>query len=123
LLTALAGAYNDTIRREFSAPSSTVMLFDAGALSSAWYTNPASAGFVNVQAPICNVPASLGSSSSFCFITGATPSASNPFLRLLPAGVTPDNSLFADGVHPSRKAHGLFANALYDALKAKSWVK
>lgn len=123
LITGLAGAYNDTIRREFSAPSSTVMLFDAGALSSAWYTNPASVGFVNVQAPICNVPASLGSSSSFCFITGATPSASNPFLRPLPAGVTPDNSMFADGVHPSRKAHGLFANALYDALKAKSWVK
>jgi len=123
LFTALAGAYNDTIKREFSVPESTVMLFDAGALASSWYTNPAAVGLVNVQAPVCDVPDALGASSSFCFVVGATPGPSNPFLRALPAGVTPDNSMFADGVHPSLKSHSLFAGALYDALKARAWVR
>lgn len=123
LISALAGAYNDTIKREFSVPDGGVMLFDAGALASQWYANPASVGLVNVQAPVCDVPASLGSSSSFCFIVGPVKSPSNPFLRVLPPGVTPDNSMFADGVHPSLKSHSLFAGALYDALKAKGWVK
>jgi phospholipase/lecithinase/hemolysin len=123
LITALAGAYNDALKVEFSTPQPGVLLFDAGALVAGWYTNPASVGFVNVQAPVCNVPASLGSSSSFCFVTGPTPSPSNPFLRALPPGVTPDNSMFADGVHPSLKGHSLFANVLYDTLKARAWVK
>jgi|GEM_PF-4570362 len=124
LLTALAGAYNDTIKREFATPENGVLLFDAGGLAATWYGNPGSVGIVNTQAPVCNVPASLGSSSSFCFITAAPAgSAQNPFARVLPAGVTGDNSMFADGVHPSLKMHGLFANALYDALKAKAWVR
>jgi phospholipase/lecithinase/hemolysin len=70
------------------------------------------------------VPASLGSSSSFCFITAAPAgSAGNPFQRVLPAGVTADNSLFADGVHPSLRAHSLFGAALYDSLRASNWVR
>jgi phospholipase/lecithinase/hemolysin len=124
LLTALAeSAFNQTLKVEFATPQTGVLLFDAGALSAGWYTNPASAGFVNVQAPVCDVPASLGSSSSFCFITGLTPGPANPFLRALPAGVTPDNSMFADAVHPSVKAHSLFGAAMYDTLKARGWVR
>lgn len=124
LLTALAGAYNDTLRREFGTPQTGVLLFDAGALSASWYSNPAAAGFVNVAAPFCDVPALLGSSSSFCFITAAPAgSAGNPFQRVLPPGVTADNSLFADGVHPSLRAHSLFGAALYDSLRASNWVR
>lgn len=123
LLTALSGAYNEQLKKEIQLQDPGVMLFDAGALSSSWYTNPTAVGFVNVQAPVCNVPAQLGSSSSFCFIVGATPSAGNPFLRALPPGVTPANSMFADGVHPSVASHALFGGAVYDALKARAWVK
>ena len=123
LFTALSGAYNNQLKKEIQLQDPGVLLFDAGALSSAWYTNPSSVGFVNVQAPVCNVPAALGSSSSFCFIVGPTPSPSNPFLRPLPAGVTQANSMFADGVHPSVASHALFGGAVYDALKARAWVK
>lgn len=124
LFAALTKAYNDTIKLEFSKPESGVLLFDAGGLASTWYANPGSVGIVNVAAPICNVPDQLGNSSSFCFITPAPAgSAQNPFARVLPPGVTADNSMFADGVHPSLRMHGLFGNALYDALKAKGWVR
>lgn len=124
LLTALAGAYNDTVKREFGTPETGVLLFDAGSLAASWYQNPAAVGFVNVQAPVCDVPAALGSSSSFCFITPAPAgSAQNPFQRVLPAGVTPENSLFADAVHPSLRAHSLFGGALHDTLRARGWVR
>lgn len=124
LLNALAGAFNDTLKREFGTPETGVLLYDAGALVAGWYTNPSSVGIVNVQAPVCNVPATLGSSSSFCFTTAAPAgSAQNPFQRVLPAGVTADNSLFADGVHPSLRAHSLFGSAFYDTLRARGWVR
>jgi lysophospholipase L1-like esterase len=31
--------------------------------------------------------------------------------------------MFADGVHPSVASHALFGAAVYDALKARAWVK
>ncbi len=123
LVTALADAYNNQLKREVQLADPGVLLFDAGALAATWYQNPTANGFVNVQAPVCDVPAALGSSSSFCFIAGPTPGPTNPFLRVLPAGVTQDNSLFADAVHPSLAAHAKFGTAVYDALKAKGWVK
>lgn len=124
LVTALADAYNNQLKKEIQLSDPGVLLFDAGALSATWYANPTANGFVNVQAPVCNVPASLGSSSSFCFITAAPAgSAQNPFARVLPPGATQDNSLFADAVHPTLAAHAKFGNALYDALKAKNWVR
>lgn len=118
LFTALSGAYNAQIQKELSLNDQGILVFDAGGLASSWYANPTANGFVNVQLPICNVPAALGSSSSFCF---AVPGS--PFLRALPAGVTQANSLFADGVHPSLAAHAKFADALSVALKAKGWIK
>jgi outer membrane lipase/esterase len=124
LFTALSGAYNDTIKREFATPQTGVLLYDAAAQSAALYNNPASGGFVNVAAPFCDVPAALGSSSSFCFITAAPAgSTGNPFQRVLPAGVTAANSLFADGVHPSVSSHNFFAGTLYDTLRSRGWVR
>lgn len=124
LLTALSSAYNNQLKKEIQLSDPGVLLFDAGALSATWYQNPTANGFVNVQAPVCDVPSTLGSSSSFCFITPLPAgTAGNPFARVLPAGVTQDNSLFADGVHPSLAAHAKFGAAVYDALKAKGWVK
>lgn len=118
LITALADAFNNQLKRELALSNPGVLLVDAGALSASWYTNPAAAGFVNVQAPVCDVPAALGSSSSFCFSAPGS-----PFLRALPAGVTAANSMFADGVHPSLASHEKFSGAVYDALKAKGWVR
>ncbi len=124
LITALANAYNNQLKAEVGLSNPGVLLFDAGALSAAWYQNPTANGFVNVQAPVCDVPPTLGSSSSFCFITPLPAgTAGNPFARVLPPGVTQDNSMFADAVHPSLAAHAKFGNAVYDALKAKGWVK
>lgn len=123
LVTALADAFNNQLKKEVQLADPGVLLFDAGALSATWYQSPTANGFVNVAAPVCNVPTALGSSSSFCFIAGPTPGAANPFLRALPAGVTQDNSMFADAVHPSLASHTKFGNAVYDALKVKGWIK
>lgn len=127
LLTALSGAYNNQLKAEIALADPGVLLFDAGALSATWYANPTANGFVNVQLPLCGIGSAValpGSSSSFCFISPAPAGTlQNPFASPLPAGVTQDNSLFADGVHPSLAAHAKFGAAVYDALKAKGWVK
>lgn len=124
LVTALADAFNNQLKREIALEDPGVLLFDAGALSASWYANPTANGFANVQAPVCNVPAALGSSSSFCFITAAPAgTAQNPFARALPPGATQANSLFADAVHPSLAAHAKFGDAVHAALRAKGWVK
>jgi hypothetical protein len=65
-----------------------------------------------------------GSSSSFCFITAAPAgSAQNPFQRVLPAGVTADNSMFADGVHPRCGTRPVRQRAVRHPAQQQGWVK
>ena len=124
LMTALVNAYNQQLQSEVTMSATGFQLFDAAALSAGWYANPTANGLANVQLPVCDVPTALGSSSQFCFITAAAAgSAQNPFARVLPAGATADNSMFADGVHPSVVSHAKFGDAVYTALKAANWVR
>ncbi len=113
LLTALSDAYNNQLKKEISLSDPGVLLFDAGALAASYRSNPAANGFTNVTIPVCNVPAALGNSSSFCS------SLITPWLFPVPAAT----SLFADGVHPSLAAHDKFGNAVLEALRQKAWVK
>lgn len=113
LLTALSDAYNNQLKKEIALNDPGVLLFDAGALASSYRNSPAANGFTNVTIPVCNVPAALGSSSSFCSSLIST------WLYPVPAAT----SLFADGVHPSLAAHDKFGNAVLEALRQKAWVK
>jgi phospholipase/lecithinase/hemolysin len=113
LLTALSSAYNDQLKKEIALNDPGVLLFDAGALATAYRNNPAANGFTNVTIPVCNVPTAFGNSSSFCS------SLITAWLYPVPAAT----SLFADGVHPSLAAHDKFGNAVLEALRQKAWVK
>lgn len=112
LITALANGFNNSLRNELSLKDLGVLLFDAGALASSYYTKPAENGFTNVAIPVCNVPTALGSSSSFCFTGG-------PFINPVPAAT----SMFADGVHPSLASHAKFGTAMLEALRQRGWVR
>ncbi len=117
LLSTLVKAFNDQLRKELSLMDTGVLLFDAGALSAQYYDSPAANGFTNVALPVCDLSKS-NNTSLVCFeIPGV-------FSTYLPAAVAPPaTSVFADAVHPTVVAHAKFGNAMYDALKAKGWVR
>jgi phospholipase/lecithinase/hemolysin len=117
LLSTLVKAFNDQLRKELSLMDTGVMLFDAGALSAQYYDSPAANGLTNVAVPVCDL-AKSNNTSLVCFeIPGV-------FSTYLPAAVAPPaTSMFADSVHPTVTTHAKFGNAMYDALKAKGWVR
>jgi phospholipase/lecithinase/hemolysin len=117
LLSTFVKAFNDQLKKELALVDSGVMLFDAAALSAQYYDSPATHGFTNTAVPVCD-PAKTNNTSLVCFeIPGV-------FSTYFPAAVAPPaSSIFADGVHPTVAAHAKFGNALYDALKAKGWVR
>lgn len=117
LLSTFVKAFNEQLRKELALMESGVMLYDAAALAAQTYANPAAAGFTNVAVPVCD-PAKTNNTSLVCFeIPGV-------FSTYFPAAVAPAaTSLFADGVHPTVASHAKVAAAVYDALKAKGWVR
>lgn len=125
LFTALSDAFNNQIKREIQLSDPGVLLVDAGALSASYYRSPSANGFTNVNVPVCDStrnrtnPADPSSFTSLiCF---NIPGVGGTFV---PEAVAPAaTSLFADLVHPTIAAHAKFGSAVYDALKAKGWVK
>lgn len=117
LLSKLVNAFNAQLSRELALTPNSVLLFDANALSAQWYASPATYGFTNKDVPVCD-PAKTNNTSLVCFeIPGV-------FSTYFPSALAPAaTSMFADGVHPSVAGHAKFGNALYEALKAKGWVK
>lgn len=117
LLSAMVNAFNAQLKRELELAPNSALLFDANALAGSWYANPSANGFTNKDVPVCD-PAKTNNTSLVCFeIPGV-------FSTYFPAAVAPAaTSMFADGVHPTVAGHAKFGNALYDALKAKGWVK
>jgi outer membrane lipase/esterase len=118
LLDAFSVAFNTRFKADFAAafPDTTqALLFDAGRFADVLYDDPAATGLSNRDVPVCSVPASLGSSSLFCFRAPGS-----PFIN--PA-VDATKSMFADGVHPSLAVHAKLATSLYDELKDRAWVK
>ena len=118
LLDAFSVAFNTRLKSEFSTafPDSTqALLYDAGRFADVSYDDPAPLGFTNRDVPVCNVPATLGSSSLFCF-----KGLGDPFINKT---VDASKSMFADGVHPSLAVHTKLATALYDELKDRAWIK
>lgn len=118
LLDAFSVAFNTRFKADFAAafPDTTqALLFDAGRFADVLYDDPGATGLSNRDVPVCNVPASLGSSSLFCFRAPGS-----PFIN---ASVDASKSMFADGVHPSLAVHAKLATSLYDELKDRAWIK
>ena len=106
LLSALSTAFNAQALN--SVPQAGAVVVDVNKLLSAVISNPTQYGF-NADAlgnTACGInPNRTGINDFF-----------NSSLQCL--GVNPDNYLFADGVHPSAKAHELFGQFAYSGLQA-----
>lgn len=106
LLSALSNTFN--AQALSSVPQAGAVVVDVNKLLNDVISNPAKYGF-NANA--------LGATAC-----GVNPNASGPndfynsSLQCL--GVNADNYLFADGVHPSAKAHELFGQFAYSGLQA-----
>ena len=106
LLSAMSNTFNSTAMS--TAPQAGAVVVDVNKLLSDVIANPVKYGF-NVNA--------LGGTACGLNPTPTGPNdAFNSSLSCL--NRNPDNYLFADGVHPSAKAHELFGQFAYSGLQA-----
>lgn len=106
LLSALSNAFNQTALE--AVPQAGAVVVDVNKLLSDVISNPVKYGF-NANAlgmTACGVNTAATGPNDFY----------NSSLQCL--GDNPDNYLFADGVHPSAKAHELFGVFAYSGLQA-----
>ncbi len=106
LATTLATNYNAAVASALAG--SGVAIFDAAALIHAVMAAPATYGFTNVSAPACNSYTTPGDPSTLSALicSPATLVSAN-------ADVT---YVFADGVHPTARAHALWADQVTATL-------
>ncbi len=97
--TALANAYNNALYTGLAGQGLRVIPVDTFHFLQEASANPALYGFTNVTSPACGVqPPPAGDSSLFC----------NPNSYVTPGAA--DTYLFADGVHPTSRAHEMIAD-------------
>ena len=103
--TMLANLYNQTMYNGASATGANIIPLDTFSLLQQVSKNPTAYGFSNVTTPACN------SSSSLLCGTGnlVTPNANNSYF-------------FADGIHPSGRAHQLIADYANAVVTAPSQI-
>ncbi len=105
--TQLSTTYNNALFAGLASANLRVIPVDTFNLLREITSNPAPYGFRNVTDPGCRTqPAPAGSSSLFC----------NPASYVAPD--VPDAYVFADGVHPSSKAHAILADYALSLLEA-----
>ncbi|RPE80902.1 outer membrane lipase/esterase [Vulcaniibacterium tengchongense] len=102
--TALATAYNDALFGGLAAAGARVIPLDTFHLLQEIAADPAPYGIVNVTGTACQ-PQVTAQSLTCNPATYAAPNA-------------PDTYLFADGVHPSSKAHAVMADYAVSVLEA-----
>lgn len=106
LLSAMSSTFNSTAMS--AAPQAGAVVVDVNKLLSDVIANPVKYGF--------NVNALGGTACGFNPTPTGPNDAFNSSLSCLNSN--PDNYLFADGVHPSAKAHELFGQFAYSGLQA-----
>jgi outer membrane lipase/esterase len=106
LLTGLSNAFNAQLQASLAG---NAVIVDAGKLLGAIQADPVRYGFTAVNA--ATVPA--------CFDGGGVPIQSLFCIQGAP-GVLPDSEtrVFADGVHPTARAHEVFGAAAFAGLQA-----
>ncbi len=114
--TAAAGAtqltllFNSELKKALDAtPNLSYLPLDVYAWNKGVLDNPSAVGISNVTGTACNVAALPGNSSLFC--SSATLVAANADMTYL----------FADGVHPTTKAHQLFGAYALKEIRARGW--
>ena len=106
-LTALSSAFNTQVLS--TVPAAGAVVVDVNKLLGDVIANPVKYGF-NAN--------SLGATA--CGVNPAATGANDYFNSSLTScfNSNPDNYLFADGVHPSAKAHAMFGQFAYSGLQA-----
>ncbi|WP_352337345.1 autotransporter domain-containing protein [Psychrobacter sp. 16-MNA-CIBAN-0192] len=103
--TMLASLYNQSIYNGAVATGANIIPLDTFSLLQQVSKNPAAYGFTNVTAPACN--------TSSLLVCGAgnlvTPNANNSYF-------------FADGIHPTGRAHQMIADYAYAVVTAPSQI-
>ena len=103
--TAIANLYNQSMLNGASATGANIIPLDTFSLLQQVSKNPSAYGFTNVTAPACN-----SSSSLLCGTSNlVTPNANNSYF-------------FADGIHPTGRAHQLIADYAYAVVTAPSQI-
>ena len=101
LATQLTAAYNTAVKQQLDAMG--VKVYDTAGLIQAVVATPANYGMTNVTSPVCNSytasPPSLANLSAL--ICSPTTLVGNP-----------NQYLFADGVHPTARAHSFWGDAV-----------
>ena len=100
LATQLSTAYNNAVQTQLAAWDVTV--FDTSALIHAVVASPSTYGFSDVTTPACT-----------SFTTPGNPATLSALICSPNTLVTPDadiTHLFADGVHPTARAHAVWAD-------------
>ena len=100
LQTQASAGFNITLFNALAATNQRVIPVDVFSMLNEVAANASAFGFSNITGTACGPfpPFSAGGNSQFC--TGAT---------LVP-GATPNNYLFADGIHPTSGAHVIVAD-------------
>ncbi|MDQ7990277.1 MAG: SGNH/GDSL hydrolase family protein [Candidatus Dactylopiibacterium sp.] len=109
LATTVSTQYNTAVANALAGTG--VRVFDTQALIGKVIAAPASYGFVNVTTPACTSYTTPGDPST---LTALTCTAST-----LVASGADQSYLFADGVHPTAKAHLIWGNLVAELARAK----
>ena len=113
--TAASAGFNITLFNALAATGQRVIPVDVFSLLNEVAANASAFGFTNISGMACGPfpPFAPTADSSALFCTSAN----------MIAGATPNNYLFADGIHPSTGAHAIiadFAKSLIDGPNAYS---
>ncbi|MBP6495448.1 MAG: autotransporter domain-containing protein [Psychrobacter sp.] len=103
--TLLANMYNQSMYNGAVATGANIIPLDTFSLLQQVVANPTAYGFTNVTQPACRTPSSLVCGSSNLVVPGAN-----------------ESYFFADGIHPSGRAHQLIADYASAVVTAPSLI-
>jgi phospholipase/lecithinase/hemolysin len=108
--TQLTQLFNSELKKALDAmPTLQYLFLDVYTWNKGVLDNPSAVGITNTTGTACNVAVLPGNSSLFC--SAATLVATGADMTYM----------FADGVHPTTRAHQLFGAFALSAIQARGW--
>ncbi len=108
LATQLSASYNAAVAQQLAAMD--VMVFDTAKLIRDVVASPATYGFANVTTPACNSYTTPGNPATLSALICSPNTLVAPKADL--------TYLFADGIHPTARAHAIWADQVTASLLA-----